>query len=64
MPLAMTARTKGFGTVYFARPYDLKDGTLKNRLTFVRPTIFLGVRGAKLGQGRVQLSTERLETSA
>merc|ERR1712194_953013 len=30
-------------TIYFARPYDLKDGTLRNRLEFVRPTVFAGV---------------------
>jgi long-chain-fatty-acid--CoA ligase ACSBG len=42
-PVMLTGRTQGFTTVYFARPYDLKDGTLKNRLTFVRPTFFLGV---------------------
>lgn len=29
--------------VFFARPYDLKAGTLKDRLSIARPTIFLGV---------------------
>mmetsp|Transcript_49223 Transcript_49223/g.107331 ORF Transcript_49223/g.107331 Transcript_49223/m.107331 type:complete len:1135 (-) Transcript_49223:616-4020(-) len=43
MPIALTATTKGFCTVYGARSYDLKEGTLKNRLLFVRPTVFLGV---------------------
>lgn len=43
LPICVTALKKGFWTVYCARPYDLKEGTLKNRLTFVRPSIFLGV---------------------
>merc|ERR1719478_1553153 len=42
-PVTITAVSKGFFTVFFARPYDMKEGTLKNRLTFVRPTLFLGV---------------------
>merc|ERR1712194_28724 len=29
--------------VYFARPYDLKEGTFGARLSFVRPTVFVGV---------------------
>merc|ERR1712194_755077 len=29
--------------VYFARPYDLKEGTFGSRLNFVRPTVFVGV---------------------
>jgi len=43
IPIALTACTKGFMTVYMSRPYDLKEGSLKDRLTFVRPTVFLGV---------------------
>merc|ERR1712194_915616 len=30
-------------TLYFARPYDLKDGTFGQRLNFVQPSIFAGV---------------------
>ncbi|CAE7227917.1 ACSBG2 [Symbiodinium sp. CCMP2592] len=30
-------------TIYFARPYDLKEMTLAARIQFVRPTVFLGV---------------------
>jgi len=30
-------------TVFFARPYDLKIGTIGDRLRAVRPTVFLGV---------------------
>jgi len=33
----------GYGTVYFARTNDLKDGTIGKRLTYVKPTFFLGV---------------------
>eukprot|EP00930_Biecheleria_cincta_P042419 TRINITY_DN29195_c0_g1_i1.p1 TRINITY_DN29195_c0_g1~~TRINITY_DN29195_c0_g1_i1.p1 ORF type:complete len:1198 (-),score=177.89 TRINITY_DN29195_c0_g1_i1:176-3691(-) len=43
LPMFVTAMRKGFWSVYCARPYDLKEGTLKNRLTFVRPSVFLGV---------------------
>jgi len=43
LPIALTAQLKGFFTTFFARPYDLKEGTLKNRLVFVRPTVFFGV---------------------
>merc|ERR1719155_231955 len=31
------------GTVYFARPHDLKEMTLAARIQFARPTIFLAV---------------------
>jgi len=34
---------KSYWTIYFARPYDLKKGTLKNRLCAVQPIIFLAV---------------------
>jgi len=34
---------KSYWTVYFARPYDLKKGTLKNRLCAVQPIVFLAV---------------------
>jgi long-chain-fatty-acid--CoA ligase ACSBG len=44
-PLVATATSPGGGyiTMYFARPYDLKLGTLKDRLQAARPTLFLGV---------------------
>merc|ERR1719296_418620 len=35
--------TKSNTVVFFARPYDLKAGTLKDRLGIARPTAFLGV---------------------
>eukprot|EP00811_Abedinium_folium_P028544 NODE_4425_length_1893_cov_7.861268.p1 GENE.NODE_4425_length_1893_cov_7.861268~~NODE_4425_length_1893_cov_7.861268.p1 ORF type:complete len:491 (+),score=130.29 NODE_4425_length_1893_cov_7.861268:41-1474(+) len=34
---------KGSAVVHFARPYDLKNSTIKDRLVAVRPTRFLGV---------------------
>jgi len=37
------AMTPSVSTVFFARPYDLKAGTIKDRLLVARPTIFLGV---------------------
>ncbi|CAD7942467.1 unnamed protein product [Amoebophrya sp. A25] len=43
LPLVLTARFQKPCSVFFARKYDLSDGTLKDRLTFVRPTMFLGV---------------------
>lgn len=43
LPIIVGAKSKGFASVYFSRPYDLKDGTFGQRLQFVRPTIFLGV---------------------
>merc|ERR1719327_932081 len=30
-------------SVFYARHYDLKDGTIAGRLTFVNPTVFVGV---------------------
>eukprot|EP00931_Biecheleriopsis_adriatica_P067085 TRINITY_DN41290_c0_g1_i1.p1 TRINITY_DN41290_c0_g1~~TRINITY_DN41290_c0_g1_i1.p1 ORF type:complete len:1202 (-),score=218.14 TRINITY_DN41290_c0_g1_i1:122-3520(-) len=42
-PLTVTGDKQGFWTIYCARPYDLKEGTLRNRLTFVKPTFFMGV---------------------
>merc|ERR1740123_587278 len=35
--------TKSATAVFFARPYDLKAGTIKDRLCTARPTAFLGV---------------------
>jgi long-subunit acyl-CoA synthetase (AMP-forming) len=43
MPCYFTAYQQGFSTVYFTRPYDLKLGSVVDRLRFVRPTMFLGV---------------------
>jgi len=43
LPIATTAVSVGFTSVYFARPYDLKAGSLGDRLRAVRPTAFLGV---------------------
>ena len=42
-PLYATAMMSGWVTVHYARPYDLKKGTVGNRLRAVKPTIFLGV---------------------
>mmetsp|Transcript_1691 Transcript_1691/g.3027 ORF Transcript_1691/g.3027 Transcript_1691/m.3027 type:complete len:743 (-) Transcript_1691:138-2366(-) len=43
LPLYSTAYHTGWTTLYFARPYDLRSGTLGDRLRSVRPTLFLGV---------------------
>lgn len=42
-PVIGTAQTPAWFTLYFARNYDLKVGTIKERLTTARPTVFLGV---------------------
>ena len=43
-PMAMTAKPNhSYCTISFARPYDLKIGTIALRLQSVRPTMFLGV---------------------
>jgi len=42
MPAANSA-SKSWCTTYFARPYDLKAGSIKDRLCAARPTLFLGV---------------------
>jgi len=42
-PITIAASKPGFATLHFARPYDLKVGTLGDRLRAVRPTLFLGV---------------------
>jgi len=42
-PICMAASGPGWCTVHFARPYDLKLGTVGDRLRCVKPTIFLGV---------------------
>jgi len=43
LPLFGTSMTPAWWTVYFARPYDLKAGTIKDRLQAARPTVFIGV---------------------
>jgi len=42
-PVAVTALRPGCCSIFFARPYDLKVGTLGDRLRTVKPTVFLGV---------------------
>ncbi|GBG28557.1 Long-chain-fatty-acid--CoA ligase ACSBG2, partial [Hondaea fermentalgiana] len=42
-PIVVTAYKTPYVTSYFARPYDLKAGTLGKRLQAVRPTLFMGV---------------------
>lgn len=42
-PIAVTALRPGVSSVFFARPYDLKLGSLGERLRVVKPTVFLGV---------------------
>eukprot|EP00039_Didymoeca_costata_P018185 m.332454 g.332454 ORF g.332454 m.332454 type:complete len:762 (+) comp16948_c0_seq1:162-2447(+) len=43
MPIMMSATRPGWECTYFARPYDLKVGSVGDRLKAVRPTVFLGV---------------------
>eukprot|EP01062_Namystynia_karyoxenos_P008743 TRINITY_DN13086_c0_g1_i1.p1 TRINITY_DN13086_c0_g1~~TRINITY_DN13086_c0_g1_i1.p1 ORF type:complete len:875 (+),score=253.73 TRINITY_DN13086_c0_g1_i1:88-2625(+) len=44
VPIGLSAKkAKHYGTVYFARPTDLSQMTLANRIKAVRPTAFLGV---------------------
>mmetsp|Transcript_12522 Transcript_12522/g.22105 ORF Transcript_12522/g.22105 Transcript_12522/m.22105 type:complete len:781 (+) Transcript_12522:52-2394(+) len=42
-PVIAAARSKSSVTVFFARPYDLKAGSIKDRLNVAKPTLFLGV---------------------
>jgi len=42
-PIHLAARSKAWFEVSFARPYDLKKGSIKDRLLTVRPTLFVGV---------------------
>eukprot|EP00931_Biecheleriopsis_adriatica_P088920 TRINITY_DN63141_c0_g1_i1.p1 TRINITY_DN63141_c0_g1~~TRINITY_DN63141_c0_g1_i1.p1 ORF type:complete len:806 (+),score=185.22 TRINITY_DN63141_c0_g1_i1:78-2420(+) len=42
-PIVAAARSKAWATVFFARNYDLKAGSIKDRLCCARPTLFLGV---------------------
>merc|ERR1719399_776016 len=43
IPAWFTATCPGHFTVYFARPNDLKEGSIGKRLQFVKPTFFFGV---------------------
>merc|ERR1719478_794721 len=43
LPIILGTNFNGYGTVFFARTNDLKDGTIGKRLTYVKPTFFLGV---------------------
>jgi len=42
-PVYFAGKAGKTSTVYFARPYDLKEMTLASRIQFVRPTMFLAV---------------------
>jgi long-chain-fatty-acid--CoA ligase ACSBG len=42
-PVYTTSDGPGHCTLYFARPYDLKVGAIKDRLCVAKPTLFLGV---------------------
>jgi len=42
-PVVIGAMTKGWGSTNFARGYDLKAGTIGDRLKAIQPTVFLGV---------------------
>lgn len=42
-PIVSSASFPSWVTIYFARPYDLKVGAIKDRLQACRPTVFLGV---------------------
>lgn len=42
-PLYATSMFPCHMTCYYARPYDLKAGTIKDRLCLAKPTLFLGV---------------------
>merc|ERR1719378_1743485 len=42
-PIVAGGTTPSYTTIYFARNYDLKTGTIKDRLCVAKPTMFLGV---------------------
>ncbi|GAB5371665.1 hypothetical protein AAMO2058_001599400 [Amorphochlora amoebiformis] len=42
-PMFATAYTSAWFEVWFARPYDLKYGSLKDRLVACKPSLFVGV---------------------
>lgn len=43
LPVYYAGKIQKKGTIYFARPTDLKEMTLANRIQFTRPTMFLAV---------------------
>mmetsp|Transcript_17801 Transcript_17801/g.43577 ORF Transcript_17801/g.43577 Transcript_17801/m.43577 type:complete len:1129 (-) Transcript_17801:373-3759(-) len=43
IPLWTTAMSPSWVEIYFARPYDLRAGSLRDRLICIKPTIFIGV---------------------
>lgn len=43
IPAVLTALSSNWATTYFARPYDLKAGSIKDRLCACRPTLMLAV---------------------
>eukprot|EP00927_Polykrikos_kofoidii_P054443 TRINITY_DN48856_c0_g1_i1.p1 TRINITY_DN48856_c0_g1~~TRINITY_DN48856_c0_g1_i1.p1 ORF type:complete len:741 (+),score=113.13 TRINITY_DN48856_c0_g1_i1:49-2271(+) len=43
LPVYFSGKNRMKGTIFFARPYDLKEMTLALRIQFVRPTVFLAV---------------------
>merc|ERR1719379_1030635 len=43
MVTANGANGRGWSTLFFSRAYDLKAGTIKDRLCAAQPTAFLGV---------------------
>lgn len=46
-PIVIGARSKGWLSANFARPYDLKKSTIAQRLGTVKPTVFIGVPRGK-----------------
>jgi len=42
-PIVVSATTPASSVCFFARPYDLKEKAIKDRLNAAKPTIFLGV---------------------
>merc|ERR1740123_750611 len=43
MPAVVSSSENTWCVTYFARPYDLKVGSIKDRLCAAKPTVFLGV---------------------
>merc|ERR1719446_1139847 len=43
MPIVITSKMPASTCIFFARNYDLKVGTIKDRLCAARPTVFIGV---------------------
>jgi len=42
-PIVASSRKPGWVATFFARPYDLKEKAIKDRLGIAKPTVFLGV---------------------